>query len=218
MAHRLFTGSGDAAGFVYFPAAGDDIDGIALRSDATGIATNLKVFAHEAGHYLTLYHTFHQATNILCPPNTVCDAQGDMVCDTRAHTTFLSFPFPCDELQYTSCGPAFSEPYLVAQNQMNYTDNNCRILFTPKQDIRMRSALMSLRGSLLNAIGCIEGCTDVIARFSFPMPIVGVGTTVNFTNESIGSSSFEWSLNGDVLATTTNWSYQFSMGDFCCLS
>lgn len=212
VAHRLYTGSGDAAGFAYFPAAGDDIDGIALRADATGIFANSQVFAHEAGHYLTLYHTFQESTELVCPPNADCAAQGDMICDTRAHKKFSYFPYPCDESQYLACDPGFSHPYLITENHMNYTDNSCRVEFTPKQDMRMRSALMSLRGSLLSSVGCMEGCTDVIADFTFPMSTIGIGATMNFTNTSTGATSYTWSLDGNEQSTTTNWIYQFNMG------
>lgn len=214
VAHRLYVAGKDAAGFAYFPVAEDDIDGMALRADATGISASSKIFAHEAGHYLSLYHTFHEATNTSCPPNSDCNTQGDMICDTRAHKTFPLpfFPFPCDESQYTSCDPGFSQPYLVTQNHMNYTNNNCRVQFTPKQDMRMRCALMSLRGSLLNSVGCIEGCPNAVANFTFPNTTIGIGTTVDFTNTSSGASTFEWSLNGDILSNTTNWTFQFSMG------
>lgn len=212
VAHRLYTGSGDAAGFAYFPAAGDDIDGIALRADATGIGANSKVITHEGGHFFGLYHTFHQGSITQCPPNSNCQQDGDMNCDTRPHKQFGFFPFPCDESLYTSCDPSFSLPYQVTRNHMNYTDNDCRDEFTPQQAMRMRCALLSLRGSLTNSIGCSQGCPTVFADFTLYNPTVGIGTNVNFLNLSTGASSFVWNLNGEYQSSSLNWSYQFQMG------
>lgn len=213
VAHRLYTGTGDAAGFAYFPSASEAVDGIALRADATGTSQNSKVITHEAGHYFALFHTFHHG-NTDCPINTNydCMVDGDMICQTRPHTTFNGFPFPCDESLYTICDPSFSQPFLVTENHMNYTNNDCRDEFVPDQVIRIRSALLSLRSSLLTSIGCEEGCSDVISSFSVSNTVVPVGTQVQFINNSINAISYRWLMNTEQYSTTSNWSYTFYEG------
>lgn len=214
IAHRLYTGK-DAAGFAYFPAAGDDIDGIALRSDATGIPSNSKVITHEAGHFFGLYHTFHNGDND-CPINSNydCSNQGDMICQTRTHKSFNSFPFPCDESQYTSCDPTYNAPYLVTENHMNYTDNNCRNEFVPQQAMNMRCALMNLRGSLMNSIGCTPGCQNVTASFSPGDSEIETGTSITFVNSSTGASSYTWRVNGNIVSQSTDLVYNFTTEGF----
>ncbi len=213
IAHRLYTATGDAAGFAYFPSAGDDVDGIALRADATGTASNSKVITHEAGHFFTLHHTFRNGAND-CPIGTSydCHADGDMICETRAHAEFSNFPFPCDESLYTTCDPSFSYPYLVTENHMNYTDNSCRDEFVPEQAMRMRCALMNLRGSLLNSIGCMPGCEDVVAGFTVTNTQIMVNTNLTFTNISTNANSYNWTINGVEVGTATNLSYTFTSG------
>ena len=213
VAHRLYTGSGDAAGFAYFPSADDEVDGIALRADATGIANNSKVITHETGHYFALYHTFRHGSEDCPIDNTYdCMVDGDMICQTRAHTTFPSFPYPCNETLYTDCDPNYNESYLVTENHMNYTDNDCRDEFVPDQVLRMRSALLSLRSSLLTSIGCAEGCIDVVSSFSIPQTIISVGTTLQFTNTSTNATSFRWLINDEQFSTSVDWSYTFNEG------
>lgn len=212
VAHRLYTGSGDAAGFAYFPGASSAVDGIALRSDATGIAANSKVITHEAGHFLFLYHTFQGAGVNICPPNGNCASDGDHICETRAHATFSTFPFPCNESLYTSCDPGYSLGYQVTENHMNYTDNNCRDEFVPEQITRMRTTLETLRGSLLTSIGCSPGCTGVIAGFSSSATQGPIGTAITFTNTSSGASTYSWKLDGVEVSTATNFSYTFTTG------
>ena len=214
IAHRLYVGGtvGDAAGFAYFPIAGDDIDGIALRSDVTGIASNDKVITHEAGHFFALHHTF-RGGDAVCPTNNTydCEVSGDMICQTRTHGTF-SFPFPCDESLYVSCDPSFSEPYLVTENHMNYTDNSCRDEFVPDQGMRMRCALMMERSGLMNSIGCEPGCTSTTAGFTVPNSQIEVGQSLTFTNTSVGATSYSWTINGQEVSTNTDLTHLFDMG------
>ncbi len=213
VAHRLYTGDSDAAGFAYFPAAGDEVDGIALRADATGTSGHSKVITHEAGHYLTLHHTFKRGDSD-CPIHDWydCENQGDMICQTRPHTTFDTFPFPCDESLYIACDPNYNEPYLVTENHMNYTANDCRDEFVPEQAMRMRAALLTLRSSLLSSVGCYEGCTDVVSSFSILQEIVPVETAVQFKNTSINSDSFRWFLEGVEYSTDVDWNFTFYEG------
>jgi hypothetical protein len=211
VAHSLVVGNNGAAGFAYFPGASSAVDGIALRSDATGIPANSKVITHEGGHFFNLLHTFQGGNTSTCPLNTNCNIDGDLICETRPHKTF-SFPFPCNEVLYTSCQPGFPFTFQVTENHMNYTDNNCRNEFVPEQAARMRSALENLRGSLLTSIGCLPGCTGVTSSFTFTLPtgIIPAGTTITFTNTSVGATNFNWLVNGVLVSSALNLTYTFT--------
>lgn len=223
IAHRLYLPPDDAAGYAYKPGAGDNVDGIALRADATGTAANSKVITHEAGHYFGLCHTFEDATNTNCPPNADCTSDGDMLCQTRPHRTFPSVPYPCDESLYTACDPSFSEPYLVTENHMNYTDNSCRDEFVPDQAMAMRAVLMTSRSSLMSSIGCMPGCETITPSFSSSEDNqIEEGTTVIFTNTtSIPATRYEWTIDANVTATSTDWVETFEQGgiyEICLLA
>ncbi|MBK9149557.1 MAG: hypothetical protein IPM26_00560 [Saprospiraceae bacterium] len=113
--------AGSVLGFATFPVADDSVDGIVLEIGATGISGFSKVFSHEAGHFLNLYHTFQGSTSYnICPSNVDCHVHGDMVCDTRPHP-YQNEPmnwFPCNESDYLNC---YMSVYTnnVVENHMN---------------------------------------------------------------------------------------------------
>lgn len=83
------------AGYAYFPSShGTREDGIVGEARWFGSSTdNSKIFAHEAGHYLGLYHTFQGGC-----ANNDCLADGDRVCDTPPDGTTIG----------VSCGSTFN--------------------------------------------------------------------------------------------------------------
>lgn len=84
---NLANGSG-ITGYARFPADGTGLDGIVMRSDYFGGPSSLthpanqegKILVHEVGHYLKLYHTFHEGCAGLTAAD--CATAGDRVCDT----------------------------------------------------------------------------------------------------------------------------------------
>jgi hypothetical protein len=84
-----------------------------------------KVFAHEVGHYLDLYHTFHLG------------CVGDQVNDTNPEATnFWGCP---SGIPTTVCNNiTYPAPF---HNFMDYTDDACRWEFTSGQQVRMFAAL-----------------------------------------------------------------------------
>lgn len=146
-------------GFAYFPV-NNPVDGIVILHNAIGTVGNIKpntalnrTLAHEVGHYLGLYHTFHTTTD--CSAETNCTTQGDRVCDTPP--TILS----------ASCSnPACSGTQQV-ENYMDYTSESCRNMFSQGQKDRMRSTLLADRLTILSSMGCVSvndydaGITDI---------------------------------------------------------
>ena len=83
--------------------------------------------SHEAGHWLSLYHTFQGG----------CSKKNDQVADTPAHI----IEFDCN-VQDTCPNVAGSDPI---HNYMNYTDDPCMAEFTAGQTERMQANWDTLR-------------------------------------------------------------------------
>lgn len=101
-----------------------------------------RVCGHEVGHWLNLRHIW--ADESLC-------AGTDFVDDTPnqgpKNTECHSFPHT------DACSP--SSPGVMFMNQMDYTLDACRRLFTLGQSDRMAATLFTVRSSLLSSQGAI---------------------------------------------------------------
>lgn len=187
---------GGIQGFAYFPF-NNPLDGICLLYNAFGTVGNLKsntdmgrTFTHEVGHFLGLYHTFHDTQD--CDGESNCGTQGDRVCDTPATplATLCSSP---------ACGTQQVENYL------DYTSETCRNMFTEGQKVRMRATLLTDRETLLDSFGCVP-VTDYDAGIA----------SIEFPGFSICSSSFEPEIiltnYGSITLTSVTFSYQIDNG------
>ena len=170
-------GSG-TLGYARFPGSvAPSLEGIVMRYDAFGdIATcqctNLqpannqgKVLVHEVGHYLNLYHTFHNGCSGMNA--STCNMQGDRVCDTPPVATNNFGCPPAGSIN--SCNETPDFPDLV-NNHMDYTNDICRTSFTTGQDTRMISAINLFRTTLVsnaNLVYTDVQCTGgLLASFS----------------------------------------------------
>lgn len=148
-------GESVTGGFSSFPGVGDpQQDGVVLLA-ALAFPGYGDILAHEAGHFLDLYHPFQGSENNLqCPPNTNCLTDGDRVCDTDPvtlnRTTAGVFNFSCR----TGINSCTISPYSIntERNIMAYTE--CKNLFTAGQKQRMLAAMqLPSRASLANSLG-----------------------------------------------------------------
>ena len=127
--------------YEHSPDAGTIHDRIVLRWDAVGEGHQYgpprelgHLLTHEIGHYCGLWHVFSNAAGAnQC--GGACNATGDTICDTNPQASSTD---GCQEDGL--CGfPANSDNY------MDYSDDQCRIRFTPLQIRRMRCTLMHWR-------------------------------------------------------------------------
>lgn len=118
---------------------------------------------HEAGHYLGLYHTFHDGFIFLGQCFPPCDSTGDHVCDTPLDWNLAISAEQCEDGQrFCDNGDAF---FTMSENYMAYAYDTCTNVFSQGQRIRMRAALDSLRAELcspanLAATGCQSPTRD----------------------------------------------------------
>lgn len=102
--------------------------------------TNMgRTFAHEMGHYFSLYHTFQGYAYCQAITETSCNTQGDFVCDTPPTVTNAGCAATCVGSQ------------ALIENYMDYTYQSCQNMFTPGQVARMRGAAETIRFSQRNS-------------------------------------------------------------------
>ncbi len=129
-------------GWATFPwsyAESNKLHGVVIHYGSLpgGSITNYNLggtLAHEAGHYLGLYHTFQGG----------CTSPGDQVDDTPYEATATSgCPSNKDTCPATGVDPI--------HNYMDYSYDACYTEFTPLQVTRMQSSVGTYRPSLCNA-------------------------------------------------------------------
>lgn len=210
------------AGYAFFPDAhGQPNDGIVGEARWFGTTRGYSaIFAHEAGHYLGLYHTFQGGCG-----NGDCLSDGDGVCDTPPDKSTASVSCAGS---FNSCGtdpddPSTRNPFRAVAlgglgdvsdlhtDYMDYGDPNCYSVFTDGQRERMRAALTSIRFSLLDSKGCRNPCPNPFAAsFRVQPGTIYVGSSVQFTNTTGGASSYTWSADGVRFSTATSPRFTFT--------
>jgi PKD repeat protein len=202
---------GGVQGYAYFPM-NSPLDGIVILHNAFGTTGNIKpntalnrTFAHEVGHYIGLYHTFHDTDD--CDDETNCVTQGDRVCDTP--DTPLS----------ASCWEPECDATQQVENYMDYTAEICRNMFTQGQKDRMRATLETDRESILSSLGCIpvteyDAGISTIVSPNGSVCDVGVTAVVMLTNygsETLTSVTIEYELSNGG-SSSYDWTGSLSPG------
>lgn len=207
-------------GYSMFPGSSAIFDGVVIRSDVFGSINHCnscssncsslrpflnkgKTLVHEIGHYLALYHTFHDECQGM-DPNT-CNTKGDKVCDTPPTK---NPNFNCNQLD--SCIEANNLPDDI-HNYMDYGNDNCINHFTTGQAQRMLSTLINYRSQLFSTENLIyTGICNyqnlLVADFTANTYAPCIGSNVNFTPTTTGTGiTYLWDF-GDPTSGANNTS------------
>ena len=196
-------GSG-LCGYAYFPGGPETI------LMANNCATNGSTLSHEMGHFFALSHT-HGNSNVVGSTEELvdgsnCESTGDFICDTPADPQlgYSNVNFSC---QYTGnvqdANLDFYQP--DPTNLMSYSRKECRTYFSPQQNARIYAIYQFYRSDL----ACPSFSTDFIADTT---ESCGTNLTVNFTDNSVGATSWNWDVDGDDIIdyTTQNPTHTYN--------
>jgi hypothetical protein len=174
-------------------------DGVWVVTDVVGGGTNAgtlagyskgKTLCREIGHWLGLKTLWGDAT---------C---GTDYCEDTPPSTGPNFSCPSFPFKINSCGNGLSPGGEMAMNIMDYTEDDCRFMFTPDQVIRMQTAMSQsqFRYELGSHALCTSSLTGVptgpIASFSIaaPNPCFGRAFTPVNTTQGFPAPTFTWVL------------------------
>lgn len=190
------TSQGSAlCGYTRFPPSEDRV------FMANGCTTSGNTFAHELGHYFTLFHT-HGKTNTGTTDELVngsnCTTAGDNICDTPADPN-LSGKVN-GSCQYTGnlkdANGDFYNPSVA--NIMSYAPGSCRNNLTTGQYERIRLGFEQGR-SYLNFTS-----SDFTALFESNKKEICVGEKVEYESIAFGAVQYDWTFEGGTPATSTS--------------
>ena len=160
-----------------------------------------KVFAHEVGHWLNLYHTFHNG----------CGG-GDLVADTPPEGVNAT---GCPAIVPSTCTSNGGDPI---HNFMDYTNDPCRWQFTGLQRARMYAAITTYRSELVSPINLqsVGACPSILTAVVTlnPSQVCTSNPVVQCTAPICGGScSYAWTFeNGTGNTTLQSTSATFSGG------
>ena len=145
---------------------------------------------HEIGHWLGLEHIWGTTDNGCEDSDGIADTPNQDDSNNGCPTGLVS---SCNNT--TQGGDMY-------QNFMDYTDDACMNLFTQGQADYMQSIVRSSRPGLLSAVVC---AFPLRADFSTNDSIVVTGSTVAFTDNSIGirATEWQWTFEGGSPASST---------------
>lgn len=207
---KSINGSSGILGYSSFPGGPPDEDGIVVRHNyfgriGTAAASIGRTTTHEIGHWFGLYHTFNGG----CGIDTCAD--GDYVCDTPPAA---NPNFGCPTIN--SCSIDFPDVNDQIQNYLDYSDDNCKDMFTMGQKTRMHATLNTIRALIWNDTnlvftGCDSGFVsapcNVVADFTANSQTICINNQILFTNKTLnGATSYQWYFPGGTpsISTSTN--------------
>ncbi len=139
-------------GLATFPDDNDSANQGAMieyRSIPGGSFTNYnggKTLSHEIGHYFNLYHVWGD-------DNGACTGT-DYVDDTPNQGNYTSGCPGNDTVVVDNCSPV--APGILFQDYMDYSYDNCLVMFTVDQVARMQAAALTWRSAIIHLAG-IDG-------------------------------------------------------------
>ncbi|MBK7149123.1 MAG: T9SS type A sorting domain-containing protein [Bacteroidetes bacterium] len=191
-----------------FPFFGNaNADGIVARYNTVGTTGSImagfqkgKTLSHEAGHYFGLLHTWGTGPG--------CGDQGDFVADTPDQD---DLNFGCPAFPRVSCANSAPNGDMF-MNYMDYSDDDCRNMFTLGQTSNMRGIIDGFRTALKTAsTQCFYNLDASIVKAIVPKDTI---CSLNFTpvvilkNEgqtTLTSATFYFQIDGGGVQVF-NWS------------
>lgn len=171
---------------------------VEYRSLPGGTFTNYntgKTLSHETGHYFNLFHIWGDDKGECTGTDDVDDTPNQADASSGCYSG----------VRTDACAP--DGDGILYQNYMDYTNDNCLVMFTNDQVIRMESALVNYRSSLLTS----DGCTPPIPK-NYDAQL----KSVNNPSSRVCTTSFAPSVtirnNGINVLTSLNINYKIDNG------
>lgn len=194
---------GGLCGYAYFPGGPEVI----LMDNSC--AVNGSTLSHEMGHFFALSHT-HGGINGSLTDELVdgsnCESAGDFICDTPADPQ-LGFSNVSAFCSYTggttdSNGDTFAPN---VRNIMSYSRKECRTEFSAGQYARIYGVYQASR----SVMACPSFNVDIASNFT---PECSNSLDVDFTDTSVGATSWQWDVDGDDIIdyTTQNPTHTYT--------
>ncbi|MEP6725536.1 MAG: M43 family zinc metalloprotease [Bacteroidota bacterium] len=142
-------------GYSTFPGGSNDneqgvvIDSNSLPGGPDDRFNKGKTLTHETGHYFNLYHIWGDDEGSGSGDPNHC--LGTDYVDDTPNQSVADYVCPSN-IKTDQCTPAGNG--IMYQNYMDYTYDECLVMFTSQQVDRMESALVAYRPSLLTSIAC----------------------------------------------------------------
>ncbi len=197
---------GSLCGYARFPG-GAITENILM---ANNCVTNGSTLSHEVGHFFALTHT-HGGSNSTTTEELVdgsnCATTGDFICDTPAdpQLSYGNVNPACeyvDSFKQDANGQTYQPDPM---NLMSYSRKTCRSLFSPQQYARINAIYQVSRNNLTCPIFNANFVADETES-------CGSNLTVNFTDNSVGATSWSWDIDGDDIIdyTTQNVTHTYN--------
>lgn len=168
--------AGGILGYAYLPMGPANADGVVCLYSTFGSLTNPfpgaapynlgRTATHEVGHWFNLQHIWY---------SNGCGTD-DFVSDTPLQD---DEHFGCPSFPQVSCSNGPNGDMFM--NYMDYVDDDCMIMFTDGQGVRMQAAINGPRSSLLSSQGCVPVTTTPEISF--------VTTSTSVTENSADGTS-----------------------------
>lgn len=174
-------------------------------------AMNGSSLAHELGHFFSLIHTHGLDNNNLTTElvnGDNCDTDGDGICDTSADPQLTLNNVNGDCVYVGTATDANGDAFHPDTNNiMSYARKSCRTEFSPQQLARIFAFYKTSKNYLACSSFSVDFTTDINQTCDESL-------TVNFTNNSIDATSWEWDVDGDNIIdyTTQNPTHTYNQG------